>query len=93
MISRRDLLMAGAALAAVITCAVWYAHAARRRRSLRNHQDRRGVAALLGEDRYRILREEGTGAAVQQPARRRKRNGVFHCADARCRSIPSECEI
>ena len=81
MISRRDLLMAGAALAAVITLRglVWPMRAVAGEAFEITRTDAEW-RALLGEDRYRILREEGTEPPFSSPLDDEKRNGVFHCA-------------
>lgn len=81
MISRRDLLMAGAALAAVVALRglVWPVRtvAGEAFEITRTDAEWR---ALLGEDRYRVLREEGTEPPFSSALDNEKRNGVFHCA-------------
>lgn len=81
MISRRDLLMAGAALAAVVALRglVWPVRAVDGEAFEITRTDAEW-RALLGEDRYRVLREEGTEPPFSSALDNEKRNGVFHCA-------------
>jgi peptide-methionine (R)-S-oxide reductase len=81
MISRRDLLMAGAALAAVVALRgfVWPVRAVAGEAFEITRTDAEW-RALLGEDRYRVLREEGTEPPFSSALDNEKRNGVFHCA-------------
>ncbi|PST27113.1 peptide-methionine (R)-S-oxide reductase [Mesorhizobium plurifarium] len=93
MISRRNLLMAGAALAAVIALRglVWPMRTVAGETFEITRTDAQW-RALLGEERYRILREEGTEPPFSSTLNDEKRSGVFHCAGCELPVYSSEAK-
>lgn len=82
MLTRRNILFGGTALAALGMVAIWPRHAAPARAAEGPFEVEKTEAewrALLSPAEYDVLREEGTEYPYTSPLNDEKRAGIYHC--------------